>query len=102
MKKQPVITSQLRLNMPKNKEVTDFYYKFLHPAPPESNQGIFKAIKNDVGGWWIYRVHKGNYVFMGSKLIQGSIPVEVQHNKEFIGMDWMNEPEQAIIFLRYK
>jgi len=39
---------------------------------------------------------------MGSKLIQGSIPVEVQHNKEFIGMDWMSEPEEAIILLRYK
>lgn len=102
MKNTP--TNQLRLNMPKNKEITDFYDRFRQPIREgQPVKGTFIAIKNDAGGWWIYRSDTKNWDFKGTKLIQGSFPVEIEHNRPFVGLDWTNDEQyNAVVFLHYE
>lgn len=38
---------------------------------------------------------------VSTKVVMGSAPVDIIHNKEFIGLDWVNS-DGFVVFLRYK
>ena len=126
-----LIPNQLKLLMPRNKE---FYEQ---PIPIPAKQKLFKAIKCDAGGWFIYSCdisyidigmkareiqipsvvvdcNVDNYkvlqqdgrfelttpTLISTKIVMGGTPVDVIHNKTFIGLDWVDS-DGFVVFLRY-